>query len=98
GDKPGQQKRGPKTHPSEVYPQSLLGGLLVCSRCGTRLWKYLNNRRRYYACPGHNKGSCSMASQVPADKAEQALLGFLTELLCGWPDWLDRICTRVRPP
>jgi hypothetical protein len=96
GSKAGQKKRGPKVHPSAVYPQSLLGGILVCATCGAKLWQHHSNRRRYYACPNHNKGSCTMASQVPAEKAEQALCDHLTQLLCSWPQWLAQLYRRVR--
>jgi hypothetical protein len=37
-----------------------------------------------------------MAGQVPADRAEQALTGFLTDLLRGWPDWLRAVFQRTR--
>src|SRR5262245_10106152 len=90
GAKEGQKRRGPKIHPRDVYPSSLLGGLLVCGCCGAKMWQHRSNKRRYYACPNHSKGLCAMASQVPADQAEQELTDFLTKLLCGWPDWLTR--------
>jgi hypothetical protein len=96
GMKAGQKKRGPKAHPSEVYPQSLLGGLLVCGRCGAKLWYHGSGQRRYYACPDRKKGLCDMAAQVPADRAEQALIGYLTDLLCAWPDWLRAVYQRAR--
>ncbi|HKB38051.1 MAG TPA: recombinase family protein [Gemmataceae bacterium] len=95
GIKEGQKSRGPKVHPPDVYPSSLLGGLLVCGCCGAKLWQHHSNKRRYYACPNHNKGLCAMASHVPADQAEQALTGYLTTLLCAWPDWLTAVYQRV---
>jgi DNA invertase Pin-like site-specific DNA recombinase len=95
GAKPGQKKRGPKAHPSAVYPQSLLGGLLVCGVCGAGLWQLHSNQRRYYACPNHKKGSCSATAQVQAETAEQALIDYLTNLLCGWPEWLADLRRRV---
>jgi hypothetical protein len=96
GMKAGQKKRGPKAHPSEVYPQSLLGGLLVCGRCGKKLWYQGSGQRRYYACPDRKKGLCDMTAQVPADRAEQALIGYLTDLLSAWPDWLRAVYQRTR--
>lgn len=95
GVKEGQDKRGPKVHPRDVYPSSLLGGLLVCGSCGAKMWQHHSNKRRYFACPNHNKGLCALASQVPAAQAEDALTGYLTTLLCGWPDWLAEIYLRV---
>jgi DNA invertase Pin-like site-specific DNA recombinase len=96
GQKEGQKRRGPKVHPSEVYPRSLLGGLLVCGTCGTKLWYRGTGRRRAYACPAHRKGLCAMAAQVPAERAEEALTGFLTDLLCARPEWLGNVYQRTR--
>src|SRR5262249_51066878 len=76
GLKEGHQPRGRGTPPSHVYPQSLLGGLRVCGRCGAKLWRHSSGRRRYYACPGRKKGLCDMGAQVPAEAAEQTLTGF----------------------
>jgi hypothetical protein len=97
GSKPGQKKRGPRRHASEVYPRSLLGGLLVCRQpCGANLQCRGSGERRYYACSAHQKGLCDIAAQVPADKAEQALTTFLLELLSQWPEWLQGIYQRVK--
>lgn len=96
GVKAGQQRRGPKVHPSEVYPRSLLGGLLVCGACGTKLWYRGSGPRLYYACPAYRKGLCPMASQVPAVLAEEALTGFLTDLLSALPEWLHNVYQRTR--
>ena len=38
GQKPGHKPRGAKPHHTEIYPKSLLGGLLFCQTCGSRLW------------------------------------------------------------
>lgn len=96
GQKEGQKRRGPKVHPSEVYPRSLLGGLLVCGTCGVKLWYRGSGPRRYYACPAHRKGLCPMATQVPADQAEEALTGFVTDLLSSSPEWLRGVYQRTR--
>lgn len=100
GFKAGQRRRGLRANPAALYPRSLLGGLLVCGNCGASLWLKGGGQRRYYACPSSNKGLCSMTNQVPADRAEQALLDHLVTLLQGWPDWLDavygRTCELVR--
>jgi len=43
GHQVGQKRRGPKVHHLDVYPGSLLGGLVFCGLCGQRVW---------YACIG----------------------------------------------
>lgn len=100
GYKDGQKRRGPRVNPADVYPRSPLGGLLVCGACGARLWQHHSNTRRYYACPSAKKGLCDMTTQVPADRAEKALLDFLLGVLRDWPEWMRTLyrltCDAVR--
>lgn len=96
GLKEGQNRRGPKQNPAGLYPRSLLGGVLVCGRCGANLWLRQSGQRRYYSCPGHDKGLCDLAVQVPADRAEQELTHFLANGLRDWPDWLGAVYQRTR--
>ena len=96
GQKPGHKPRGPKPHHSEVYPQSVLGGLLFCKSCGSRLWVQGSGERCYLGCPNHRKGMCSMASRVLVPRAEEAILGFVSELLSAWPGWLQSAANSMR--
>jgi DNA invertase Pin-like site-specific DNA recombinase len=96
GFKDGQKRRGPKAHPTDVYPRSPLGGILICGSCRARLWQCQSNGRRYYACPGAKKGLCSMTTQVPADRAEGTLTAFLLDLLRGWPEWVRTVYRLTR--
>ena len=96
GAKEGQKRRGPKPNPSSAYPRSLLGGLLLCCGCGAKLWLRQSGERRFYDCPQHQKGLCDMAGQVPANRAEKSLTGFLIDVLRGWPDWLAAVYRRTR--
>ncbi len=96
GQRPGQKPRGPKVHHSRLYPQSLLGGLLLCHSCGARLWFQGGGGEARFNCPNHRKGSCAMASLVSASKAEEAILGLVSEMLSAWPDWLQASTDRMR--
>ena len=100
GYKVGQKRRGPRPNPADVYPRSALGGVLVCGKCGAKLWQHHSNARRYYACPGAKKGLCDMTAQVPADRAEEALTKFLLDILRGWPVWMQTVyqltCDAIR--
>jgi site-specific DNA recombinase len=96
GWKDGQQAGRPKTPPTDVYPRSLLGGLLVCGQCGAKLWLSGTGQWRYYRCPNYRTGLCKMAMSVPASRAEQKLSEFLTDLLCSWPDWIRDLYLRAR--
>jgi site-specific DNA recombinase len=100
GLKGGHKPRGPKPNPADVYPRSPLGGLLACAACGGRMHQAQSNARRYYACAGAKKGLCRMTTQVPADRAEKQLTGFVLDLLRGWPEWVGavyrRTCALVR--
>jgi len=81
GVKPGHKRRGPRPHHSQVYPQSLLGGVLFCKSCGSRLWVQGGGNSSYLGCPNHRKGTCSMASRVLVPRAEAAILDFVSEIL-----------------
>jgi len=100
GYKDGQKRRGPWPNPADVYPRSPLGGVLVCGKCGAKMWQHHSNARRYYACPGARKGQCGVTAQVPAGRAEEALTAFLLDLLRGWPEWMRALyrltCDAVR--
>ena len=94
--KEGHEKRGPKAQPADLYPRSLLGGVLVCGACGAKMHYQGSGGRRYYACSGKKRGLCSVAAQVPADKAERALTDFLTDLLGKGQEWLTGVYARAR--
>jgi len=96
GQRPGQKPRGPKVHHSQLYPQSLLGGLLFCHSCGARLWFQGGGGEAKFNCPNHRKGSCAMASLLSASKAEATILGLVSELLSAWPDWLQAATDAMR--
>jgi hypothetical protein len=96
GVKPGQKPRGPRPHHTQVYPQSLLGGVLYCKSCGSRLWVQSGGNRSYLGCSNHRKGTCSMASRVLVPRAEDAILGFVSQLLSAWPGWLESAARVMR--
>ena len=100
GFKEGQKPRGTRPNPADVYPRSPLGGLLMCGKCGAKMWQTNSNTRRYYACPSAKKGCCDMNTQVPAKKAEQGLVEFLLNVLVNWPSWMQTLyrltCDAIR--
>jgi hypothetical protein len=96
GSKPGQKRRGPKTHYTVPYPASLLGALIYCATCGSRMWIQGTGNRAYMLCGEHQKGRCSMAGQVRIPKAEIAILEFVTDLLTAWPPWLSTAASAMR--
>lgn len=96
GVKAGQKRRGPKPHPSGVYRQSLLSGLLHCGNCGSRLWLQGCGQRRHFHCPNHRKGLCLMSTQVPMAKAEESVIGYLSDLLTSWPEWMQAATAAMR--
>ena len=96
GLKPGQKPRGPKPHHTAVYPKSLLGGLVYCHACGSRLWVQGSGSRSYLGCPNHVKGCCAMTGQAPVARAERALTDFLTEFLTTWPGWVESAVMAMR--
>ncbi|MEI6236570.1 MAG: recombinase family protein, partial [Planctomycetota bacterium] len=88
GQKPGQARRGPASHYTELYPQRLLSGLLHCGKCGARMTLQCGKPRYYFGCPNHWKGTCDMAYRAPEAVAEHALLTHLGNILTAFPDWM----------
>ena len=98
GQKVGQKPRGPKVHHLQIYPGSLLGGLLYCGCCGSRMWYSRSGERVYLACPkrGKDNGACEMTTTVSIAKAETAILDFVGEVLSAWPDWISNALAEMR--
>jgi DNA invertase Pin-like site-specific DNA recombinase/soluble cytochrome b562 len=100
GPKEGQKSRGPRVHHTEAYPGSLMGGLVFCGeeKCGSRLWEHASGKRKYLACPnrGDAEDMCPMRTQVPTEKAEQAILGCLSAILGSWPSWIEKAVAAMR--
>ena len=98
GKKVGQKPRGPKVHHLQIYPGSLLGGLLYCGCCGSRMWYSRSGERVYLACPkrGKDTSACKMTTTVPIAKAETAILDFVGEVLSAWPDWISGALAEMR--
>lgn len=98
GKKPGQKHRGPKVHHTALYPNGLLAGMVFCSKCGSRMWQQASGKRLYLGC--HNRGTddhcCELTTRVPVEKAEEAVLEFLANLLTSWPEWLDEALAAMR--
>jgi len=77
-------------------PTTLLGGVLLCNGCGTRLRQGAGNGGRYYHCPEHAKGGdCKSKSSASKPKAEQAVIGFLQEQLTTIDDWFELVYAEV---
>jgi hypothetical protein len=89
GMQPGQRPRGPKVHHTEIYPASLLGGLIYCHACGARLWVQGRDLYKVLICPNRAKGMCERAPRVPERKAEEAIITFVADLLKDSPGWLE---------
>lgn len=98
GQKPGQAKRGPPLHYTELYPNSLLAGLVHCGVCGARLWQRRSGPRVYLGCPNSrpDAGGCTMRKWVPIFLAEQAVLTLLADVLSSWPEWLEQATVAMR--
>jgi hypothetical protein len=98
GQKVGQKPRGPKVHHLQIYPGSLLGGLLFCGLCIRRLWYHRSGPRHYFGCPnrGCGDGACKMTTTISVVKAEKAILDFLGSILLPWPAWVAKALAAMR--
>ena len=103
GYKEGQRKRGPAIHHSVDYPTGLLNGLLHC-QCGARMHVHAklrvgdNEPEKYFECPvqHRDRSACTMASHVPADKAEQAVMETILGKLTSHQDWQSIVLGAMR--
>lgn len=96
GYKPGQKRRGPRVHHTEVYPTGLLNGLLFCGECGARLIVLSGGGVQRLGCPNHAKGLCDLVARVRVDTAEKGLVALVGDLLRGWPEWLQTAWSAMR--
>ncbi len=96
GMKAGDRKRGPAEHYRLLYPKTLLGGLIVCARCGSRMTTASSGGIKRMGCPKHRAGSCPMTARVPYARAEEQVLKLFEEVLLGYPDWLGAVVAEAR--
>lgn len=83
-------------NPAAVHPKTLLGGAMMCARCGAPMWIATSRKKRHYYCSGHRKGVCPATFLVPADTAEETVISTLTDLLIQWPEWVREVYRRLR--
>jgi DNA invertase Pin-like site-specific DNA recombinase len=95
GLQPGQRQRGPKMHYTALYPKSLLGGLLFCGECGSRLIYQAGGTDVYFGCPQHKNGRCTTTVRVPQNRGEDVLLEFLCSELTRQPEWIATVMTAL---
>jgi site-specific DNA recombinase len=91
GWKEHQGRRGPRAHYTDVYPKTVLGGLVYCGECHARLHQQAGGSDTYYGCPNHRKGTCKTVARVPLKRGERVLLEYLTAHLDKYPEWLEAV-------
>jgi len=91
----GKKGRKTPTNPASVFPQSLLGGVLKCSACGSAMWLGSTPKRRHYYCAGHRTGVCTAVFQFVAGLAEREVVKALTDIVIAWPDWIRDLHSRL---
>ena len=96
GVKDHQKPRGPKPHHTDIYPTSVLGGLITCAECGSRLWVRGGSNRPSLGCPSYTKGLCGMSTMVSVPKAEEKLFGFVGQIVSSWPSWMETATAALR--
>lgn len=97
GFKPNQDKRGPRSHPSEVYPNDMLSGLITCS-CGAKMHQAGHKKYPYYICPiaKRNDGRCDMHAYVPAQLAKTQIIGIVLDELRNESGFNEEIFHEVK--
>ena len=96
GQREGQLRRGTPIHYTELYPTSLLGGVIYCSVCGHRLHMGGMGQKKHFYCPEHRKGVCAMGTWVRLDQAEKAVLGVSESLLTNYPPWMEMAMSQMQ--
>jgi site-specific DNA recombinase len=96
GMKEGHKRRGPAHHYRLLYPKTLLGGLIFCAKCGSRLITGSAGKVKRMMCPNHRAGTCSMTARVPYGRAEQKILELFREMLLGDAKWVSQVISEMR--
>lgn len=96
GMKAGDKKRGPAEHYRLLYPKTLLGGLVVCGECGSRLNTGSAGAIKRMACPKHRAAACSMTARVPYALAETKILELFREIFSVYPGWIAEAVAEMR--
>ncbi|MGB7160775.1 MAG: recombinase family protein [Tepidisphaeraceae bacterium] len=96
GMKAAGKKRGPAQHYKLLYEKSLLGGLVTCGACGSRMVTQSASRIKKLGCPKHRVGACTVVSRVPYAKAEAQVLSLVTSVLANYPEWITAVADNVR--
>ncbi len=97
GFKPSQDKRGPRSHPSDVYPQDILSGLITCG-CGAKMHQAGHKKYPYYICPIAKKNDerCDMHAYVPAELARTRVVAVVLDELKNEPSFYEEIHHEVK--
>ena len=89
-------KRGPAVYYRLLYEQTLLGGKVTCGLCGSRMVKSVVGGEKRLICPKHRDGRCPMNVSVPYERAENAVLETLSDVLKTYPAWLKGAADAAR--
>ena len=96
GMKAGGRRRGPAEYYRLLYPKTLLGGLIHCSQCGSRMITGGCGKVKRMKCPTHRAGRCAMRAQVHYARAEADVLNLFEDVLLNYPGWLDAVVVQMR--
>jgi len=96
GMKAGGRRRGPAEHYRLLYPKTLLGGLIHCSQCGSRMITGGCGKVKRMKCPTRRAGRCAMRAQVHYARAEAEVLKLFEDVLLDYPAWLNAVVVEMR--
>jgi hypothetical protein len=94
----GRKRRDAQAHYTDDYPANMLGGLLYCGVCGTRMCCATGKSGLYYRCPvAYNSGKaggfaqCTQRGWVHYGRAVAALIGYLRQDFMNCRAWVDDV-------
>ena len=96
GKKPGRPSRKARVHYTELYPSSLLSGLVFCGACNSRMTIELSAGRKYLGCPKHRRGECRTVARVPLARAEHLVVDLIGSVLTSNPEWIETVIASMR--
>ena len=96
GKTQGGPSRKARVHHTELYPSSLLSGLVFCGACNSRMTIEQSGRRKYLGCPKHRRGECRTVARVPLARAEHLVVELIGGVLASNAEWIETVIASMR--
>jgi hypothetical protein len=97
GFKDGQRKRGLRVPYNDLFPPTLLSGMIYCDTCGNRIYRIGDRKKQpTMGCSRHKRGLCTMSLTFFRNEAEEKVVALVGQVLAATPEWLAVAVARMR--